>query len=527
MLKLFCNADIYTMDRSNPIVENVLVENGKIVDLNVNNTAQYQKIDLKGKTLIPGFCDSHLHTVMYGSELDKIDLSAVKSIKELIEIGKKYIKNKDFKARDWIFGWGWNQENFTEDRLPTAKDLDKISTDHPIVFKRECRHVLTANTVALKEAGLYKKTINNKRIYKDQKGHPSGILCEDAQKLILDAAPQTTVKDIKNYILEASKKYLEYGLTFVQSDDLADSSISFHKTLKAYFELADSGKLPLRYNLQLRLTNEKDLRAFIANYNTGKYNDYLTLGPLKIWADGSLGARTAALRESYNNRDSDYGELLCSKEKMENLVQIACKNKMQVACHAIGDRTIEQFVEVVEAVQEKYDDNLQHRIIHSQLADYQLLKRMKAAEINTDIQPAFTASDWEIVENRIGKDRAQQSYLWKDMIDLGINTAGSSDSPIEKPDPIWGISCLVSRKDEFLKPEFGWLPNQKVTVQDALEIYTKNGAYNAFEEETLGQIKPGYKADFSILSHDPFYVKEDKLRDIEVCNTVIGGKLSK
>jgi hypothetical protein len=212
---------------------------------------------------------------------------------------------------------------------------------------------------------------------------------------------------------------------------------------------------------------------------------------------------------------------------MERLVEIAFKNKMQVACHAIGDRTIEQFVEVVEKMQQKYDDNLRHRIIHSQLADYQLLKRMKAAGINTDIQPAFTASDWKIVENRIGKDREQQSYLWKDMIDLGINTAGSSDSPIEKPDPIWGISCLVSRKDKFYKPKYGWLPNQKVTVQDALEIYTKNAAYNAFAEDKFGQIKPGYKADFSILSQNPFYVKEDKLREIEVCNTIIDGNLSK
>ncbi|CCU77865.1 Exoenzymes regulatory protein AepA precursor [Halanaerobium saccharolyticum subsp. saccharolyticum DSM 6643] len=527
MLKLLCNADIYTMDRSNPIVENVLVENGKIVALNVDNKIEYQKVDLEGKTLIPGLCDSHLHTVMYGSELDKIDLSAAKSIADLIELGKNHIEDKDLKKDDWIFGWGWNQENFEEDSLPTAKDLDEISKNYPIVLKRECRHVLTANTAALKAAGLYKKNIANKRVYKDEKGNPNGVLCEDAQKLILDAAPKTTVEDIKNYIIDASKKYLEYGLTFVQSDDLADSSISFHKTLQAYFELADSGKLPLRYNLQLRLTNEKDLKEFIANYKTGNYNDYLTLGPLKIWADGSLGARTAALRESYNNLDSAYGELLCSREKMENLVKIACENKMQVACHAIGDRTIEQFVEIVESMQEEYTDNLRHRIIHSQLADYQLLKRMKATGINTDIQPAFTASDWEIVENRIGKDREQQSYLWKDMIDLGINTAGSSDSPIEKPDPIWGISCLVSRKDELLKPEFGWLPNQKVTVQDALEIYTKNGAYNAFVEDKFGQIKPGYKADFSILSQNPFYVKEDKLREIEVCNTIIDGNLSK
>lgn len=525
MPKLFYNADIYTMDKSNPVIENVLVEDGLIIGYNVEVSEKYQKVDLKGKTLIPGLCDSHLHTVMYGSELDKLDLSKANSIDQLIKMGQKYLKQKDFKPNEWMFGWGWNQENFKENKLPTAQDLDKISTEIPIVFKRECRHVLTANSAALKKAKLYQKEIKNERVYTDQNNKPNGILCEDAQNLILAAAPQTTITDIKKYILKASAKYLEYGLTFVQSDDLADSNISFTKTLKAYFELADSGKLPLRYNLQLRLTNEKELKEFIAKYNISDYNDYLSLGPLKIWADGSLGARTAALRKAYSDQADNEGQLLCSRKKMKKLVEIAYKNKMPVACHAIGDRTIEQFVEIIEELNQKFDYNLRHRIIHSQLADYKLLKRIKAAGINTDIQPAFTASDWKIVKERIGKQREYQSYLWKNMVDLNINAAGSSDSPIERPDPIWGISCLVTRKDSDLKPDYGWLPNQKVTVQTALEIYTKNGAYNARAENKLGKIKTGYKADFSILSKNPFYVKPDELREIKVDATVIDGNL--
>lgn len=525
MPKLFYNADIYTMDRSNPVINNVVVEDGIIIGYNVEESEKYQKVDLKGKTLIPGLCDSHLHTVMYGSELDKLDLSEANSIDQLIKMGKNYLKEKKIKPNEWIFGWGWNQENFSENRLPTAQDLDKISTEIPIVFKRECRHVLTANSAALKQANIYKKQLKNERIYTDTNNNPNGIFCEDAQELILAAAPQTTVADIKKYILKASKKYLEYGLTFVQSDDLADSNLDFNKILKAYFELADNGKLPLRYNLQLRLTNEKDLKEFIAKYNISDYTDYLTLGPLKIWADGSLGARTAALREAYTGQSDNYGQLLCSRKKMKKLVEIAYKNKMQVACHAIGDRTIEQFVEIIEELNQDFKHNLRHRIIHSQLADYKLLKRIKAAGINTDIQPAFTASDWKIVEKRIGKKREYQSYLWKNMLDLKINAAGSSDSPIEKPDPIWGISCLVTRKDSDLKPDFGWLPNQKVTVQEALEIYTKNGAYNAWAENELGKIKTGYKADFSILSKNPFYVKPDELRTIKVDATVIDGNL--
>jgi hypothetical protein len=525
--KLFYNADnIYTMNRERPVIENVLVEKGVIVDYNVEASESYEKIDLKGKTLVPGFIDSHLHTLMYGIELDMLDLSDTSSIKDLIAKTKKYIKKKDLKKGEWIIGWGWNQDKFENEELPKAKDLDKISTEYPIVLKRECRHLLVANSLALKKADITEATkVVDGKINLDSDGDPNGILRENAQKLVLKAAPETTVKDIKNYIVKSGKKFRENGLTFVQSDDLDDSNVSYKKVLQAYYELADSGQLPVRFNLQLRLTTIDQLNEFLSEHKLGKYNDFLTLGPLKIWADGSLGARTAALRESYTDRDNSFGELLCSKEKMEKMAKIAFENEMQIACHAIGDRTIEQFIEVIESLNKEYDTNLRHRIIHSQLADYKLLKRMKKAGINTDIQPAFTVSDWKIVANRLGKRREQQSYLWKNMLDLNINTAGSSDCPIEKPDPIWGISCAVTRKDKDKKPDHGWLPQQKITVQDALEIYTKNAAYNAFEEKDKGKIEVGYKADFTIIDQNPFLIKADELRDINIEATVIGGEI--
>lgn len=527
MPKLFYNGRIYTMDRNRPIADNILVEDGLITDINVAETMDhYNKIDLEDKTLIPGLSDSHLHTLMYGKELDMLDLSDVKSIDHMIAETRSYIESKQLEPDDWVFGWGWNQENFDQDKLPTTNDLDKISKNHPIVLKRECRHLLVANSIALNMAGITARTeVEDGKIVLDENNKPNGVICENAQKLIANAAPKTTVSELKKYIIKAAEKFKEYGLTFVQTDDLDDTNISYKKVLQAYYELADAGQLPIRFNLQLRLKNEDQFKEFLNEHQPGKYNEFLTLGPLKIWADGSLGAKTAALRENYLGHKDSFGELLFSREKMKKMAELAYQNDMQIACHAIGDRTIEQFVEIIEELNQKYNKELRHRIIHAQMADYELLERMSAAGINTDIQPAFTASDWKSVAKKIGKAREQQSYLWKDMIDLNINTAGSSDCPIEIPDPIWGIFCAVTRKDKNLEPEFGWLPNQKITVQDALEMYTTNAAFNAFSESKRGKIKVGYQADFSILDKDPFLIEADKLYEIDIKNIVVAGTI--
>lgn len=529
MPKLFYNGNIYTMDRGRPVAENVLVKDGLItkLDLERDIDGQYEKVDLEGKTMIPGLADSHLHTLMYGQELDRLDLSGSCSIDDLIASVRSFIETKEPGDDDWIFGWGWNQDNFDQEKLPTAADLDKISDKYPIVLNRECRHLLVVNSVVLERINLTGDIeVEDGKVVLDKDNKPNGIFCENAQKLVLDAVPEPDLEDIKKYIIKAGKKFREKGLTFVQSDDLDDANNSYKKILQAYYELADEKKLPVRFNLQLRLKTPEQFKEFLAGHELGRYNDFLTLGPLKIWADGSLGARTAALRESYTGLEDEFGELLFSKDKMREMVDIAYKNDVQIACHAIGDRTIEQFVEIIEEMNLKYrNKDLRHRIIHAQLADYSLLKRMAFAGINVDIQPAFTASDWKSVENKIGAKRTNQSYLWKDMIDLGINTAGSSDCPIESPDPIWGIFCAVTRKDGNLEPEHGWMPNQKITVRDGIEMYTTNAAYNAFAESRRGKIKAGYQADFTVLRNDLFLTEADNLKDVQVKDVIINGEV--
>lgn len=529
MTKLFYNGNIYTMDREKPIVENVLIKNGEILEVNVEKdiSEDCEMVNLKNKTMVPGLSDSHLHTLMYGQELNRLDLTDVKSVEEMINKARNYINNREVGSDDWIFGYGWNQDRFHEERIPTSKDLDKISTNYPIVFSRECRHLLVVNSVVLDKIDLKDKTIvNNDKIICNKSNKPKGIFCENAQKIVLDEAPKLKIEDIKNYIIKAGKEFRNKGLTFVQSDDLNDANIPNGKIIQAYKELADNKKLPVRFNLQLRLNTPKEFREFLSEHKFDFYNEFLTLGPLKIWADGSLGARTAALRESYFDSEDNFGELLIEKDHMKEMAEIAYENDIQIACHAIGDRAINQFIEVIEEMNLKYKSkNLRHRIIHVQLADYGLLKRMASAGINVDIQPAFTASDWKTVQKLIGSNREKQSYLWKDMIDLNINTTGSSDCPIETPDPLWGIYCAVTRKDSELEPKYGWLPNQKITLQDAIEMYTINSAYNAFEELKRGKIKVGYQADFTIIEDDLFYIEAESLKDVQVKGVVIDGEI--
>ncbi len=524
--KLFYNGYIYTMDENNPVAKNILVADNKIIDLNVKKDSSYQLIDLAGSTLFPGFNDSHMHVLNFGVNLSIVDLNGIKSIDEMIKHVKKYINENKIKKEEWLFGWGWNHELFKENRMPNRYDLDKISKEIPLVLTRTCGHLAVINSKALNLLQISKTAeVEGGKIYKDKNGDLTGVFAENALNIIYKNREEISIADIKKYIIEAGKELRKKGITFVQTDDLDSANVNYQKIMQAYYELADENKLPIKFNLQLKLNTPDNLLSFLNKNKISYYNDYLTLGPLKILADGSLGAGTAALRKAYSDQKSNKGKLVYNYQKMLNLVDLAFKNNLQVACHAIGDKTIEVFIDVIEKLQTKYNNNLRNRIVHCQISDYQLLQRMAVLNINADIQPAFTATDWKIVEKRLGAERTNNSYAWKTMFDLGINAAGGSDCPVEDPDPIWGIACAVSRKDNNNEPKGGWLPWQKLSVYDAFKLYTKNAAYNCFMEKQIGQIKKNYKADFTILDKNPYDLLEKDLKKIKIKGTVINGNI--
>ncbi|SFL05906.1 hypothetical protein SAMN02983006_00013 [Halanaerobium salsuginis] len=524
--KLFYNGNIYTMSAEQPIANNVLIEANKIIALNVESAPEAELINLAGKTMLPGFNDSHLHVLNFGMNLNIIDLNGVSSIAELIELTKNYLAKNDVKAEQWVFGWGWNQELFKEKRMPNRFDLDQASKQIPIVLTRTCGHLAVVNSKALNLLDISAKTeVTGGKIGKDESGSLTGIFAENALELVYKWRDNLDVSGIKSHILKAAKKLRKMGLTHVQTDDLASTNAGYQKVMQAYYELADENNLPIKFNLQLRLKTPAEIREFLSKNSLSKYSDYLTLGPLKILADGSLGAGTAALRKNYHDQPNNKGKLAYSYQEMYNLIETAFKNNLQVACHAIGDRTLEVYLAILGQLQPKFNQQLRNRIVHCQISDYKLLNKMAELNISADIQPAFTATDWQIVAKRVGKEREILSYAWKTMFDLGINAAGGSDCPIETPAPLWGISCAVNRQDKNNKPEGGWLPWQKLTLTDALKLYTKNAAYNCFKENEIGQIKEDYLADFTILAGNPYKISETKIKDIEVAGTVVNGNL--
>ncbi|MGB9813816.1 MAG: amidohydrolase [Thermovenabulum sp.] len=529
------NGKIVTMDEKMPEVEAVGIGGGKIVEIGSNEEVLSYKgkntviIDLKGKTVVPGFNDSHMHLLSFALSLEKADLNGCDGINELIRRVRKFIEANGIKNGEWVQGRGWNHEFFKEKRMPTRRDLDKISEEHPIILTRTCGHVAVANTYALKLAGIFENPpyVEGGSIDLDEKGTPTGILRENAMELVYKLLPMYKKDKIKEMIIKASNNFLKAGLTSVQTDDLDSIKGDFKEILEAYFELEAEKKLPIRVNEQVLLPTMEKLEAFLElGYRTGHGSEYFKIGPLKLLTDGSLGGRTAALSFPYEDDKTTRGIAIYNQEQLDELIEKAYLNGMQVACHAIGDRAMDMVFSSYDKAMKKFpkkDPRL--RIIHCQITTEELIDKFKKYNVIADIQPIFVSSDLTIVEKRVGKERAKWTYNWKTLIEKGVHVAGGSDCPVEPFNPILGIYAAVTRKNLSGYPEDGWLPEQRLSVKQAVHIFTMGSAYCTYEESIKGSITPGKLADMVVLSEDIFNIVPDEIKDVGVEMTILGGKI--
>lgn len=524
------NGRIYTMRGT--VAEAVAVSDDKIVRI---GTTGYIKsmcdnstniIDLKGKTVLPGFNDSHMHLVSRGLVMDSVDLFEASSINEIISRGKAFIKDKNKKAGEWIRGWGWNQNLFEDKRFPSRHDLDLISTEHPILFTRACGHVAVSNTCALKLIGVNPDTyVQGGSFEHDEKGNPTGLMKENAVGWFMERLPKADIETLKKAASNAVQEALSFGLTSVQSSDL-DYCGGFDNLNKVFNSLKEEGKLQIRINEQLVLTDKEMLfEAINRGLITGKGDDFYRIGPVKLFTDGSLGARTAALREEYSDDIGNGGMLIYSQDELDELVETAHKNRMQVFIHAIGDAAIEQSINAIERASSKNAFKMRHRLNHVQIGALDLFERMAASGIIADIQPVFVSSDYRMVKSRVGIEREKTSYAWKTMMDMGIKLAGGSDCPIESCNPIFGIYAAVTRNDIKGEPIGGWMPKEQLSVYDAVKLFTLGSAYASFDEHKKGAIARGMLADMVVLSEDIFKVNPDNIKDIKVETTIVGGQI--
>lgn len=529
-MTIFINGNVITLDDKNKKATSFIIENEvfKAVGSNEEILSLAKKddiiINLKGKTVVPGFNDAHMHFLNYGITKNAVNITNISSIDKMINESKKYISDRNIPEGEWIVSRGWNDNLFEENRLPSRYDLDKISTVHPIYFSRICGHLGVTNSLALKLMNIDENTPNpSGGVIDKENGVPTGILRENALNCALDAVQPISKTTIKELLKNVFNDALSVGLTSISTEDMWQSG-NLVGTIEAYRELEEENNLPIRFVQQVYLKTPEDFEeAKKHGYKTGVGTDKFKIGPVKIYQDGSLGGRTAAMINNYNDIDST-GVLIHPQEELDEIVKKSHDYGFQVCSHAIGDRSMETLLNSYEKVYKSSDNtDLRLCIIHCQFTNKNLLERFKKLNIVANVQPSFVMSDYPIVETAVGKERAYESYAWKSLINKGIHTCFSSDAPIESFNPLESIYAAVTRKDLKGNPIDGWNTHECISVEEALKGYCVEPAYFNFEENIKGTISEGKLADFVILSEDIMSIDKDRIKDIEVLETYVGG----
>lgn len=526
MKTVYYNGAVYTGEL--PLCQAFAVEDGRFVFAGTNEEAAAlaadERIDLCGAFVCAGFNDSHMHLLNFGQSLTVAPLSVhTSSIEALIACMKQTKPGRG----GWILGRGWNQDFFLgEKRMPTRWDLDQVSLEHPVCATRACGHALCINSCALKMLGITKDTpqMDGGEIVMED-GEPNGVFLDNAMDLVLDAIPAPGCEDVKEMLRTAMKALNAYGVTSCQSDDYcAFHALDWREVNEAYRELEAAGEMTVRVYEQANLTNTDALSAFIAEEGrTGTGSDFFKIGPLKLLGDGALGARTAYLSCPYADAPDTRGLSVFSPEEFDTLIGLANERGMQIAVHCIGDACLDLVLNSYEkALAAHPREEHRHGIVHCQITREDQLERIAKKGLNVYCQSIFLDYDIHIVSVRAGEELAKTSYSWKTLKNMGATVSNGSDCPVELPRVMAGIQCAVTRCD--LKGEGPYLPEEAFTVQEAIDSFTKAGAYASFEEEFKGKIRPGMLADFVILGENPFEAEKMRIKDIPVLATFVGGK---
>ncbi len=507
------NANVVTLKAEKPKAEALAICDGKIVA--VGSEAEIRKhigsetkvLDVGGKTVVPGFVDCHVHMTGFGQHLQTLNLRNISSIEEMKRKIREY--GEQHPEKGWILGGRWDHELFKEKRLPTRWDLDEAMRDKPMFLIRVCGHIGVANTKALELAGIGRETaVEGGLIDRDANGEPNGILRENALNLVWRVVPKPSLAELEEACVQACLKAVGNGLTCVHW--IVDSADEIRIIQKLYSE----GKMPIRVYLGIPA---KLLDRLVGlGLVTGFGNEMVRLGFVKIFADGSLGARTAALKQPYTDKPETCGMLIYSQRRLNRLVLKAHRAGWQLAVHAIGDKAIESVIKAFSKALKKFPrENHRHRIEHCSVLNPRLIRRMKRLGLIASVQPHFIVSDFWVVD-RVGMERARWVYPFKTLLKEGVMVASGSDCPVEPISPLLGVWAAVARKS---------FSEESLTVEEVLKTYTLNAAYASFEEARVGTIEVGKLADLVVLSDDPFRVAPEALRNIGVEMTIVGGKI--
>ena len=510
----------------------ILIRDGLVAAVGTNEeilpqAGDAQVIDLGGKTVIPGLIDSHMHLYNVGRTLLAIQLYGSTSMQEVIDRSRAFIEKHQPAPGSIVVGRGWNHDYFTDEkRMPNRFDLDKVSTEHAIIITRTCGHMLSCNTKALELAGITAETaqIEGGEFEIGPDGQPNGIFKEHAMDLIQKLVKAPDFELSREIIKTAMAPASSPGITSVQTNDMYESN--YQMVWNAYQSLVDEGIASVRVYQQCGFSTIEGYEQFMASgFRTCFGSAMNKIGPLKLLSDGSLGARTALMRNDYADEAGTKGIMCVSPEQLDAFMAASKKNNMRVAIHAIGDRAIEMVLDAYEKSMQHDGNPLRHAIVHCQITDLPLVERFAENQVAGLVQPIFLHYDMHIVEDRVGKELASTSYAFGTMDKLGIHNSYGTDAPVEDLKTMENLYCAVTRKDLSGFPAEGWLPGEAVDVETAVDHYTIDGAWNSFEEKVKGRLLPGYYADLAVLSDDIFTICPDQIKDVKVQMTVMNGKI--
>ena len=521
------NARIYTGDAGFTLIEKgalAISEDGEIVALGDNEPMirtfpGARREDLGGKVVLPGLIDSHGHLAGLALSLTQVNLAGTKSKSEVMSRLREF---ETTLAKDaWLLGRGWDQNDWPEQEFPSRQDLDVEFPNRPVWLRRIDGHAAWGNSVALAQAdrdlsGDWQP--EGGVIHRDEEDQSSGIFIDGAMSLVDSAVPPVSREVLSSALDRASQALNALGLTGVHDPGIDRT------TVELYLEKIRAGKLPLR--VYAMADGMKETTAWLCE--NGPINDpsgRLVIRSVKLYGDGALGSRGAALLEDYNDDPGNRGLLFTSQQQMEANMHRVMACGLQIGVHAIGDAGNRQALEAYEKLIPQFPDNPgRHRIEHAQVLDLADIQRFSPAGVIAAMQPIHATSDMYWAPDRLGGERSRGAYAWRSLLDSGATLSFGSDFPVEEVNPMLGIYAAVTRQDTQGWPEGGWYTEQSISREEAIRAFTLDAAFSAFMEDETGSLEVGKRADFIVLDRDIMEVPAGEIFQIVVEQTWLDGK---